>query len=112
MIGQSGAFEPLIRDGYRATARALKRRELAPFPRPPSVVDAASLQMARLLVWNLALKDEIEDPTGGATHFVAPDVLKQRGQHMPRWTRVLERTARIGEHHFYRERQVQVARQP
>jgi hypothetical protein len=111
VIGQPGAFEPMIKDGYRQTALALKQRRLAPFPRPRSVVDAAALQLARLLVWTMAQKPTHDDPTAGATHFVAPFVLAGRGQRMPRWTRVMERTARIGGHHFYRPR-LQIAQEP
>ena len=51
------------------------------------------------------------DPTGGATHFLAPLVLARRGQTIPAWTRGLERTARIGGHHFYR-RPIRVGREP
>jgi hypothetical protein len=111
VIGQPGAFEPLIRDGYRQTALALKQRRLGPFPRPRSVVDAAALQTARLLVWTMAQEARHDDPTAGATHFVAPRVLAGRGQRMPRWTRVMQRTARIGGHHFFRPR-LQVAEEP
>jgi hypothetical protein len=112
VIGQSGAFEPMARGSYRATVQALKAKRLAPFPRPRGTVDAAALQMARLLVWRMAFQDDYVDPTLGATHFVAPKVLKARGQRMPRWTRVLQRTARIGGHHFYRAAEIEVARNP
>lgn len=102
VIGQAGAFEPLARPAHRATVLALKRRALAPFPRPANPVEAASLRTARLLVWRLAQAPGIADPTGGATHFVAPGVLRARGQPMPAWTRGMVLTARIGGHHFYR----------
>jgi hypothetical protein len=111
VIGQTGAFEPVAKDGYRATALALRRRALAPFPHPPSVLNAAALQMARLLVWNLAQGAEHPDPTGGATHFLAPKVLRARGQPLPRWAGLFERTARIGGHHFFRA-PIQLAQQP
>jgi len=109
VIGQAGAFEPLIRKDHRATALALKRRALAPFPRPGNPIDAAALRTARLLVWNLARASEIHDPTRGATHFVAPAVLRQRGQAMPGWTGRMVRTARIGAHHFFRPRELALA---
>jgi hypothetical protein len=111
VIGQTGAFEPVAKDGYRATALALRRRALAPFPRPPSVLDAAALQLARLLVWNLALGAKHPDPTWGATHFLAPKVLRARGQPLPRWAGLFERTARIGGHDFFRA-PVQLAQEP
>lgn len=112
VIGAPGAFEPVLRDGYRGTALALKRRQLAPFPRPRSAVDAAALQTARLLVWTMAQAKEIRDPTSGATHFLAPKVLKARGQAIPGWTRRMARTARIGGHDFFRPPDLQLARQP
>jgi spore germination cell wall hydrolase CwlJ-like protein len=112
VIGQPGAFEPMMRGSYRATVQAMKRKALAPFPRPRSTVDAGALQMARLLVWRMAQDDGFRDPTAGATHFVAPRVLKARGQRMPRWTRAYQRTARIGDHHFFRAPELKVARSP
>lgn len=112
VIGQAGAFEPMTKAGYRATVQAMKRKALAPFPKPKGAVDAAALQTARLLVWRMAQEPTLDDPTLGATHFVAPKVLKARGQRMPRWTRALERTARIGGHHFYKPRELELARSP
>lgn len=112
VIGASGAFEPMIQGAHRTTALALKQRRLVPFPRPRNPIDAAALQTARLLVWNLAQGAAIDDPTGGATHFVAPKALKRRGQAMPAWTGRMVRTARIGGHDFFRLPDVQLARQP
>jgi spore germination cell wall hydrolase CwlJ-like protein len=112
VIGQPGAFEPVLRERYRTTALALKRRVLAPFPRPRNPVDAAALRQARLMVWQLAQQRDIRDPTRGATHFVAPRVLKARGQAMPAWTRSLVRTAVIGGHHFFRSADLRLAEAP
>ena len=111
VIGQAGAFEPMAGEAHRTTTAALRRRVLAPFPRPTNVVDAAALQMARLLVWNLGQAAEHDDPTLGATHFLAPKVLKARGRPLPRWAGTLERTARIGGHHFFRA-PIQLAQEP
>ena len=88
--------------GYRTTAAALRAGMLASFPRPGNVVQATALQMARLLVWNLAQSAALADPTGGATHFLAPAVMQARGQPLPRWAGIYRRTARIGGHHFFR----------
>ena len=104
-VGQPGAFEPMDKPGYRRTAEALRRGRLPPFPRPASVVDLRALEVARLLAFRMAQAagpGELGDPTGGATHFLAPRVLARRGQAVPAWARGLERTARIGGHHFYR----------
>ena len=113
-VGQPGAFEPMDEPGYRRTAEALRRGRLPPFPRPASVVDLRALEVARLLAFRMAHAagpGDLGDPTGGATHFLAPRVLARRGQAVPVWTRGLERTARIGGHHFYR-RPIRVVREP
>ena len=83
VIGAPGAFEPMTRDRYRKTALALKRRELAPFPRPRDAIDKAALQRARLLVWRIAQEAQLDDPTLGATHFLAPAVMRDRGHALP-----------------------------
>ena len=101
-VGQPGAFEPVDEPGYRRTAEALRRGRLPPFPRPASVVDRRALEVARLLAFRMAHAAGFRDPTGGATHFLAPRVLARRGQAVPAWARGLERTARVGGHHFYR----------
>ena len=103
VVGQPSAFEPVGLSGYRTTATALRGGALAPFPRPSSVVDAAALQMARLMVWNLAQGSSNPDPTGGATHFLAPAVLEARGTPLPVWADTYQRTARIGGHQFFRQ---------
>lgn len=102
VLVQQSAFEPLAsRANYRLAA-ALRRGQMVPFPRPASAVDADALHQAQLLVWNLAQAPELTDPTGGATHFLAPDVLTARGQDLPRWAELYESTASIGGHRFYR----------
>ena len=110
-VGQPGAFEPMSKSEYRHTAEALRQGRLPPFPRPASVIDQRSLELARLLTFRVAQTAKFRDPTGGATHFLAPRVLAQRGQAIPAWTRGLERTARIGGHHFYR-RPMRVGQEP
>ncbi len=110
-VGQPGAFEPVDEPEYRRTAEALRRGRLPPFPRPASVVDLRALEVARLLAFRMAHMAGFRDPTGGATHFLAPQLLLRRGQAIPAWTRGLERTARIGGHHFYR-RPIRVGQEP
>lgn len=102
VIGQPGAFEPLLHGRFRQTALALERRALVPFPRPADPVDARALRAARALVWRAGVTGVLRDPTVGATHFVAPKVLRARGQPMPGWIERMVRTARIGGHQFYR----------
>ncbi len=110
-VGQPGAFEPMTKHEHMHTVEALRQGRLAPFPRPASVVDLDALETARLLAFRMAHSAAFKDPTNGATHFLAPRVLAQRGQAIPAWTRELEPTARIGSHHFYR-RPIQVIQEP
>lgn len=54
-------------------------------------------------LYNLALlvtTGEVEDPTGGATHYLNPTIL--RG--LPNWAKPERRVAIIGAHHFYKLR--------
>ena len=102
VAGVSMAFEAIDARAYRQTVDALRAGALPPFPRPSNAIDAAALQTARLLAWNLAQSTHHDDPTFGATHFLAPAVLHQRNQAPPRWATVFERTARIGGHDFFK----------
>lgn len=43
-----------------------------------------------------------EDPTGGATHFFAPEAQAAAGRELPQWAKKLRRTAQVGGHVFYR----------
>ncbi len=102
VVSASHAFEPMVHLSHGQAAASIRGRRLVPFPRPTHPLDVAALQMARLLVWNAAQSASVDDPTFGATHFLAPAVLRARGQAMPHWATVYQPTARIGEHHFYR----------
>jgi hypothetical protein len=102
VISQNAAFEPMGQLEYRAIATRLRQGDLIPFPQPKSAVDRTALQMARLLVWNLATRREPADTTDGATHFLAPAVIAARGHQLPMWAGLLEPTVRIGGHQFYR----------
>lgn len=102
VVTQNSAFEPLSLRSNQPHTTALRQGRLAPFPRPDNAVDAAALRQAQLLVWNLAQNRELIDPTGGATHFLAPVAMSERGRNLPNWAEVYETTAHIGGHRFYR----------
>lgn len=102
VVGISAAFESMHAGAHRQTAGALRAGALPPFPRPDNAIDAAALQLARLLAWNLAQSTDHDDPTFGATHFLAPAVLRKRNQAPPHWATVFERTAQIGGHDFFK----------
>lgn len=49
---------------------------------------------------DMVTQGEIPDPTGGATHFLNPDIVKQRrGGSLPDWAR--DPLVKIGGHAFY-----------
>ena len=102
VVAASAAFEPLQTSGYRRTVDAVRRGMLPPFPRPDNVVEAAALRSARMLAWRWARGTVPADPTLGATHFLAPAVLRDRDQPLPRWATTFERTVRIGGHEFFK----------
>ena len=102
VVAASAAFEPMQAASYRRTVQALRDGALPPFPRPDNVVEMAALRTARLLAWNVARSAIQADPTFGATHFLAPAVLRDRDQPLPRWATTFERTARIGGHEFFK----------
>ena len=57
-------------------------------------------QRARELV-SAAAGGFIADPTGGATHFYAPDLQSKLGRKPPTWATDKTKTVEIGGHHFY-----------
>lgn len=46
------------------------------------------------------ISGKIDDPTGGATHFLAPDIMRARGSATPDWAQG-KPTAKIGGHAFF-----------
>jgi conjugal transfer mating pair stabilization protein TraG len=49
---------------------------------------------------DMSQSGDIPDPTGGATHFLNPDIVRQRrGGTLPNWAQ--QPTATIGEHQFF-----------
>lgn len=51
-------------------------------------------------ILDMVANGEVPDPTGGATHFLAPDIVRQRrGGSLPSWA--AQPTAVIGGHAFY-----------
>ena len=50
-----------------------------------------------LQISKLALSGKLQDPTGGADHYVNLKISK------PNWSKVYKRTAQIGEHTYFKE---------
>jgi hypothetical protein len=110
VVAAAAAFEPMQAAAYRRTVEAVRDGSLPPFPRPDNAVEAAALRSARMLAWNLVRNKAQDDPTFGATHFLAPAVLRDRDQPLPGWAMAYERTVRIGGHDFFR-RPLRLARE-
>jgi len=102
VVAAAAAFEPMQAAAYGRIVQAVRDGSLPPFPRPDNAVEAAALRSARMLAWNLVRNTARDDPTFGATHFLAPAVLRDRDQPLPDWAMAYERTARIGGHDFFR----------
>jgi spore germination cell wall hydrolase CwlJ-like protein len=49
-----------------------------------------------------ALKQEIPDPTKGATNYLAPTLMKVLGYQWPPWTKKFKMTVVIENHHFFK----------
>ena len=60
---------------------------------------AASMKVAESV-----LKKEVEDPTKGATHYIAPIVMRQKRYTTPGWTKTFTKMGTIGNHVFFKEK--------
>ena len=102
VIAQPGQFEPMSVRRFRGIATAIRDGALPPFPAPLNRWDAVNIRTARLVVWQLVSGRYVDDPSGGAYFFLAPAVMRARGQPLPGWAAADLRTASIGGHDFFR----------
>lgn len=82
VVQQAGQFEPWGR----------RRQEVLGMP-PERFASAAD-------IWRQVSGGQMPDPTGGATHFLNPDLQRQLGRPMPAWAPEGQ-GQRIGAHVFY-----------
>lgn len=82
VVQQAGQFEPWGR----------RRQEVLSMP-PERFASAAD-------IWRQVSGGQMPDPTGGATHFLNPDLQRQLGRPMPAWAPEGQ-GQRIGAHVFY-----------
>lgn len=82
VVQQAGQFEPWGR----------RRQQVLGMP-PEQFASAAD-------IWRQVSGGQMPDPTGGATHFVNPDLQRQLGRPMPAWAPEGQ-GQRIGAHVFY-----------
>ena len=71
-------------------------------PRQKNVIDVASWQRA-VSIARAVYRKEISDPTLGATHYLAPVVMKAKGYIIPKWARKFIFKGKIDNQLFYKE---------
>lgn len=71
-------------------------------PKQKNVVDSASWQRA-VSIARAVYRKEISDPTEGATHYLAPVVMKTKGYTIPQWARKFTFKGQIDNQLFYKE---------
>ena len=71
---------------------------------PPinNILDKGSWEQA-LKVATEVLKNEVPDPTNGATHYIAPMVMHDMKYEYPDWTKKFKRVKTIYNHVFFRQ---------
>jgi cell wall hydrolase len=109
-VAQPAAIEAMSRPEFGKQLRAIRRGAMPPLVRTDAYPDELALRNARLLAFRaLGTGDRLpDDLTKNATHYWSPKQQKRLGRSKPDWAKTLVRTARIGDHVFYRLR-VQVA---
>lgn len=70
-------------------------------PRQRNEIDQDSWQQS-LQVAKLVLSGAVGDPTGGATHYIADQVMASKGYVYPKWSKQYTQVAEIGGHRFFK----------
>lgn len=71
------------------------------FPKQKNKIDEQSWETAVRVATDVLTK-KVKDPTNGATHYIADEVMKQRGYVYPRWAFQYTEVATIGNHRFFK----------
>ena len=76
---------------------------LNPKVAPPlkNIIDVASWNQS-VGVASAVFRGNIPDPTDGATHYLAPKVMRSKKFRYPRWSKEYTQVAVIDNHHFYK----------
>lgn len=69
-------------------------------PNQKNPIDQKSWAQA-VLIANKVLKKAVNDPTNGATHYIAHKLMKIKGYKYPKWAYQYKQVAVIENHHFY-----------
>ena len=70
-------------------------------PEQKNIIDQKSWDQA-VKVAQMVSRNYVEDPTGGATHYIADKVMKSKGYHYPRWSKEFKMVKEIENHKFYK----------
>lgn len=70
-------------------------------PLQKNVIDVKSWERAKAIAKGV-MRREIIDPTAGATHYLAPGLMKIKGYKFPKWSKQYKLTATIDNHKFYK----------
>jgi spore germination cell wall hydrolase CwlJ-like protein len=71
-------------------------------PNQKNVIDRESWERS-LKVAQDVLERRVPDPTNGATHYLAPKVMKIKNYRYPKWSKKYELVVVIDNHKFYKE---------
>ncbi len=71
-------------------------------PTQKNVIDKESWKRS-LQVAQDVLERRVPDPTNGATHYLAPKVMKSKNYRYPKWSKKFELVNVIDNHKFYKE---------
>ena len=70
-------------------------------PEQKNIIDQKSWDQA-VKVAQMVSRKYIEDPTNGATHYLAAKVMKSKGYRYPRWSKEYKMVKEIENHKFYK----------
>lgn len=70
-------------------------------PEQKNIIDQKSWEQA-VRVAQMVTRKYVEDPTNGATHYLAAKVMKSKGYHYPKWSREYKMVREIENHKFYK----------
>lgn len=65
-------------------------------------IDSYSWERSKHIA-SVVLQGKTQDPTGGATHYIADRVMKIKGYKYPKWSRKYKQVAEIGNHRFFKD---------
>lgn len=70
-------------------------------PHQKNIIDQQSWKDAVKIAQDV-MRNKLDDPTFGATHYLAPKLMAIKKYTMPKWSRVYAHVATIGNHKFYK----------